>query len=562
MAHSYTEEHIQRLIDLGAALSSERDQDILLEKILLEAKSLTNADGGTLYLIEEVELTAEELAQTTVSRGAGRKKMKQVLSFAIMRTDSLNIAKGGSTGVPVSLPPLSLVDANNQENHRNVATHVALTGNAINIANAYEEQGFDFSGTKKFDEFNHYRSKSFLTVPLKDHQDEVIGVLQLLNSRARETDEIVSFDPDIEPIILSLASQAAIKLNNLRLIMAQRELLDSFIKLIAGAIDQKSPYTGGHCQRVPVITEMLARAACRDKVGTFRDFDLNEEEWYELHIAAWLHDCGKVTTPEFVVDKATKLETKYDRIHEISIRFEVMKRDAELRYMRGIVEAGADKAEWVRIFQEQCDGLDSDMKFLRSLNASGEFLHDSDIARLYKIAERTWVDSCGQLQPCLNENEVYNLEIRRGTLTSEERQIINDHVVTTIQMLESLPFPRNLSRVPEYAGGHHERMDGQGYPNGLTREEMSIPARMMAIADIFEALTARDRPYKQAKKISESLRIMSFMCAEHHIDPDLYKLFLEAGVFREYSTQYLLPDQLDSVDVNELLQIADLVATS
>jgi hypothetical protein len=299
----------RRLIKLGIAMSVERDVDRLQEMILLEAKRICSADGGTLYLLTE--------------DGLG-------LAFAIMRNDTLNIAQGGATGVEIPFSPLSLTKPDGAPNYSNVATAVALTKTTVNIPDAYEETStFDFSGTIAFDQKTEYRSMSFLTVPLTTRQNSLIGVLQLINARDAEN-KVVPFSPNIQPVIEALSSQAAVALKNDMLLRAQKKLLDSFIELIAGSIDAKSAYTGGHCQRVPMVTEMLAKAACASTEGVFTDFNLNEDEWYELHLAGWLHDCGKVTTPEYVVDKATKLETIYNRIHEIRTRFEVLRRDAEI----------------------------------------------------------------------------------------------------------------------------------------------------------------------------------------------------------------------------------------
>lgn len=527
------DDRLKFLVDLGIALSSERNRDRLLETILLGAKRLTNADGGTLYL-------------RTESNG---------LRFAIMRTDSLNIAMGGTTGKPIPFPPLMMFDPDTMEpNHHNVATHCALMGETINIPDAYESDEFDFSGTKKFDQGTGYRSKSFLTVPLKNHERDVIGVLQLLNAQDADGGDVIAFSDKVQPIVEALASQAAVALENQQLLQAQRDLLEAFIKVIANAIDRKSPYTGGHCQRVPIITEMLAEAANGEAKGVFEDFDLDDEGMYELRIAAWLHDCGKVTTPEYVVDKATKLETIYDRINTVRTRFEVLRRDAEIAYLRAGNEEGADAAALKIAYDAELASIESDLAFIETANIGGEFMDDADVDRINHIAKRSWREN-GEMRPFLTENEVYNLTIRKGTLTTEERQIINDHIVVTLEMLSELPFPKNLRKVPEYAGGHHEKMDGTGYPNGLRGDEMSAPARMMAIADIFEALTARDRPYKKAKKLSEAVHIMSLMCKEGHIDPELFDLFLRSGVHMRYANEYLPAEQIDEVDIRKYLPV-------
>ena len=486
-----------------------------------------------------------------------------------------------------------------------MATWAALSGELINIADAYQDKNFDFSGTKQFDKKIGYRSKSFLTVPLKNSRREVIGVLQLINAQDEQTGDVVSFSPDTQPVIEALASQAAVAIEKQYLLDAQKDLLDAFIKLIASAIDAKSPYTGRHCQRVPELTKMLAKAACNSTDEIFKDFDLSEDDWHELHISAWLHDCGKVTTPEYVVDKATKLETIYNRIHEIRMRFEVVKRDATIESLKSIIN-GADEGKTRSRLANRLAKIDDDYKFIATSNVGREYLAPEHIRRIKKIAgikwSRTLDDRIGISEEELNRKqrtkntllpvtetlladredqivlredkdtpqknhpnkfkvsipkykynmgEIYNLCIKRGTLTVEERFMINDHIVQTIKMLEALPFPKHLKRVPEYAGGHHEKMDGTGYPKKLKRHEMSLPARIMAIADIFEALTAADRPYKAAKKLSESIKIMFQMKEDAHIDPDLFELFLTSRVYRDYSERFLDPSQIDSVDIDQ-----------
>ena len=522
----------RRLIDLGIALSAEHHHPKLMEMILLEAKRICNADGGTLYLMSDDE---------------------RHLSFEIMRNDTLDIAMGGTTGQSIPFPPLSLYKDDDEEpNYANVATSVALRKEIVNILDAYETHDYDFSGTKSFDKNTGYRSTSFLTVPLLNREREVIGVLQLINARD-EKSVVVPFSGEIQPIIEALSSQAAVALENQLLLAAQRELLESFIKLIASAIDDKSPYTGGHCQRVPEITKMLASAACDQKQGPFADFDLDEDQWYELHIAAWLHDCGKVTTPVHIVDKSTKLETIGDRIDMIRDRFELLKRDAEITYLKKIAKSNADKKKLKAKFDAEIEQLNDDCAFISESNIGGEFMDPEKQERVEAIAARKYTDASGKKVRFLTEEEVYNLRIERGTLTTEERQVINHHIEMTIDMLEALPFPKKLRRVPEYAGGHHEKMDGTGYPRGLMGDQMSVPARIMAIADIFEALTASDRPYKKAKTVSESLRIMGFMNKDQHIDPELFELFLKSGVWKEYAEKYLEPYQLDDIDIGAYL---------
>ena len=515
---------LEQLNDIGASLSNERDLDRLLEKILLAAKAITRADGGTLYLVSEDQ---------------------QRLHFQIVRTDSLSIAFGGSSGQPTSgkFPDLALYNAAGEPNNTMVAVYAAITGKTVNIADAYTAEGFDFSGTRKFDERTGYRSRSFLTVPMQNHEGEIIGVLQLINA-LDANNQVEPFNTADQRLAESLASQAAIALTNRQLVQQLEELFEAFIKLINLAIDEKSPYTGGHCQRVPALTMMLAEAVNATTSGPLADFKLTEKDRYELRIAALLHDCGKVTTPEWVMDKATKLQSINDRIDLIATRFEVFRRDAEIAHLRGNLDAEGFAAAGVE--------LDETLAFLRRTNMGGEFLRPEDQVRVRTLASRTWTRADGSLQPWLTPDEVENLCIPKGTLLPQEREIINHHMVATIKMLEKLPFPKHLKRVPEYAGGHHERMDGKGYPRGLTRDQMSVQARIMGIADVFEALTAGDRPYKKAMPLSQALAILGRMAETGHIDPDLFQIFMDAGVYRIYAERFLTPDQRDVVDLTQI----------
>jgi HD-GYP domain-containing protein (c-di-GMP phosphodiesterase class II) len=379
---------------------------------------------------------------------------------------------------------------------------------------------------------------------MRNHQHEIIGVLQLINAQDPETGAIVPFSDSDQRLAESLASQAAIALTNRMLINQLEQLFESFINLINSAIDEKSPYTGGHCQRVPVLTMMLAEAVNETREGPLASFQMTEKDRYELKIAGLLHDCGKVTTPVHVVDKATKLETIYDRIHLIDTRFEIVKRDLELACVNSHM---TDKQLRARLRE-----LEDDRRFLHACNIGGERMSDDDVARVRRIAAYRWRDMAGHEANFLSDDEVKNLTIRAGTLTEDERKIINHHIVATIKMLEALPWPKHLTNVPEYAGGHHERMDGKGYPRGLTREQMSVQARCMGIADIFEALTARDRPYKKGKTLSESLQILGRMKLNHHIDPDLFDIFVRKKVYRRYAEMFLEKEQLDAVDESKI----------
>jgi HD-GYP domain-containing protein (c-di-GMP phosphodiesterase class II) len=536
---------LEQLNEIGAALSQERDIDHLLEKILLAAKAVTRAAGGTLYVLEP----SDEGPQ---------------LRFAIMRNESMGIAMGGTTGNPIPFYPVHLYGKDGTPNNQMVAAYTALTGKTVNIADAYTEEGFDFSGTRNFDKKTGYRSKAFLTVPMKNHESEIIGVLQLINSRDPATNEIGPFSHSDQRLAESLASQAAIALTNRHLINQLEELFESLIDLINRAIDEKSPYTGGHCQRVPVLTMMLAEAANETNEGPLRDFNMSDKDRYELKIAGLLHDCGKVTTPVHVVDKATKLETIFDRINLVDTRFEVLKRDLEIQTLKQKIEVlrqpGLDeiraRERVAQIDQASRDGLcqlDSDREFLRHCNVGGEGMSPQVQERVNIIGTGyKWIDVSGGTADFLTQDEITNLTIARGTLTGEERKTINHHIVATIKMLEALRWPKHLEKVPEYAGGHHERMDGKGYPRGLKREQMSVQARVMGIADIFEALTAKDRPYKRGKTLSESLKILGNFKLDGHIDPDLFDIFVRNKIYLRYAEQFLDPDQIDEVDESKI----------
>ena len=451
-------------------------------------------------------------------------------------------------------------------------------------------------------------------IRLHNRHDETIGLLILLVNDSGAAADMEKLRPDRIAFLQAVSGAAAVSIESQRLQARQKQLLDAFIQLLAGAIDAKSPYTGGHCQRVPELTLMLAQAAAASQAPAFSAYQPSEDEWEALHIAAWLHDCGKVTTPEYVVDKATKLETINDRIHEIRTRFEVLKRDAWISYWQAQA-LGGDEPALAQLRDATLAALDDDFAFVARCNLGSEAMAEADLQRLDQLAQRTWMrtldDRLGvsweenrrqartpppilpvseklladkpehllerdpnELIPednpwgfkldvpryKYNRGELYNLSISRGTLTREERYVINHHMVQTIMMLSHLPFPGHLDSIAEIAGGHHEKMDGTGYPKRLKREDMSLPARMMAIADIFEALTAADRPYKKAKTLNEALAIMATMCREAHIDAQLFGLFINEGVYMQYAVRFLDPAQIDKVDPASLLHKAGLTA--
>jgi HD-GYP domain-containing protein (c-di-GMP phosphodiesterase class II)/HAMP domain-containing protein len=574
---------IQKFLAIGNALASERDFAALLRRVLDEMIGVLGARGGAVLL-----------------RAGNR--------------DSLVLAAGkwlDSQGEAsdLALPPQRL-DPEAREDDP-LATAFATGRTTVRrLAPGDPCLAHDF--------YQAIRARfgrdgfRLVVLPLRNPEGEIAGATLLVLEE--DAGGAAALSPERLAFAEALAGNAAIAIENQRLLRAQKDLLDAFITMLAGAIDAKSSYTGNHCQRVPILTTMLAQAACDATEGTFAGFNLRNDEWEALSVAGWLHDCGKVTTPEYVVDKATKLETIYNRIHEIRTRFEVLKRDAELRYWRAVAEGGDARALRPGL-EAEWRTLDEEFAFVAHCNLGGEVMAPERIERLHRIAARRWQrtldDRLGlaheeldrlagipprplpAAEPLLadrpehvvpldpqeaavdtgrlgfrlrtplrkyHRGELYNLSISRGTLTEEERYKINEHIVQTILMLERLPFPGHLVPVREIAGGHHEKIDGTGYPRGLKGGQMSLAARMVALADVFEALTALDRPYRKAKTLSEAIAILHRMTREGHIDPDLFELFLSAGVHEHFARIFLHEDQIDEVDISRYLSRQSLAA--
>ena len=512
---------LEKLNQVGASLSSEANLDKLLESILINTQEIVNADGGTLFVVTE----------------------HKTLQFSIVCNKTMGIHWGGSGSAPIPFPELPL-EVDGRPNHNAIAAHCAITGNSIRIQDAYLETGFDFSSAKAFDAKMDYRTQSVLAIPLINHQDKVLAVLQLVNAKD-DQGQTIEFGDFQQKLAESLASQASIAMQNRLLITQLEQLFEGLTQLISTAIDQKSPHTAGHCLRVPELARMLAEAAHRETEGPLADFLMTEKDRYELKIASLLHDCGKITTPVHVVDKATKLETLFDRIELVESRFENAQQAIDRQAMVDQLASPEDVEAIEKRARLAREALQDDLRFLKKANIGSERMQSEDIERIKIIAARTWRHSSGEERPLLTENEVANLTIVAGTLTADERAIINHHIVSTITLLKQLPWPDHLLRVTEFAGGHHERMDGKGYPNGLSREQMSVQARVMGIADIFEALTASDRPYKKALPLSQGIAIMQRMKETQHIDPDLFDVFIKHGIHKEYARKYLAPEQID-----------------
>ncbi len=523
-----SEQDYRAFAQIGLELSVEKDIDRLLEMIVDEARYLSKADAGTLYLVD---------AEGTHLR------------FAVLQNDTMHTRmRGTDPGAAFPSVPL-FVDG--RPNHGNVASHVALSGEIVNISDVYQAQGFDFTGPRRYDAATGYRSQSMLVIPVKNHVNEVIGVLQLLNAQDRNSGEVIAFPDDFVDLVASLASQAAMALTNIQLVKEQHDLFYAFMKSIATAIDEKSPYTGGHIRRVYDLTMMIAEKINETDDDPFGQVRFNEDELEELRLAAWMHDVGKITTPDHVVDKADKLETIFSRFWLVQSRFGTIAQLTEneiLRRKLALFSAGQADPEAVGALDgelaKRLAKLEEDLAFIGECNKASEFMSDDKIARVKAIAARRYVVN-GQEHPFLEEDEVLNLCIRKGNLNEEERKIIENHASMTHKILMQLPFPKNLARVPDYACGHHEKLDGSGYPRGLAGENLPLQARIMAIADIFEALTARDRPYRKPMPLSQAIKIMGFMKQDRHIDPSVFDLFLASGLFRMYAEKEMNPEQID-----------------
>lgn len=522
------QKEIDQLIEIGRSLTSEKNFNVLMEKIMLGAKNFTDADGGTLYLLTEDE---------------------KRLDFTVVQTDSLNIKMGGTNG-EITWPKLELYDANGAANKEMVAALCAIEGKLINIPDVYKAEGFNFEGTKNFDKGTGYRTKSMLVVPMRNHENDVIGVLQLLNKKDHYGN-IISFTKDDKKLILSMASQAAITITNNRLIEGLENLLDSFIKSIATTISDKSLYTGGHINRVAEIAEMITVAINEDD-GIFKDITFTPDEIVQMSKAAWLHDIGKIVQPEYIVDKGTKLETIFDRINIVKAKFEIAKRDAEIDYLKklALTNNAKEMEKLKNDFDKEIEQIELDLNFVIGCNTGGEFMEDTKIDRINRISQKPLNINHEKIN-LLSSNEVYNLSIKKGTLTQEERSIINHHVTVSYNMLNGLPFPKKLKRVPVIAASHHKTVRGGGYgAPEIMSLEMTIEDKILAVADVFEALTANDRPYKKANSLNTSLRILSFMVKDGDLDRNIVKFFVDSKLHLKYADEHLSEDQKDEITVD------------
>ena len=523
---------LNKFKELGIALSVEKNLNKLLERILIGAKDLSNADGGTIYTItDDKRLKFEIVKSDTLELNCGPKELNWRYNENTKASFS-NIFKD----IPLYF--------DGSPNKKLVVAYSVINDITVNINDVYNTEGFDFSGTKYFDSCTGYRTKSLLTIPLKNYEDKIIGVLQLLNAKDKETGDIVDFSLESQHIVETLASYAAVVMSKQQSIEDLKNMFESLINVLVDAIDAKSPYAGNHCRKVTKMAMMIASAVNETKKGPFASFAFTVDELYELYIASLLHDCGKIITPVHIEDKSHKLETIFDRINLIETRFEVIKRDLEIIFLKEKLQAMEHKVmdkinQYEEKYNQALNQLDKDKQEIISCNIGSECMSNEQISNIEKISKKYHWNFNNREMDFFSNDEIENLSIRKGTLTEAERKVIKDHVVMTIKMLKSIPYPDYLKNIPHIAGAHHERIDGNGYPNAISGDQMMLQAKILALADIFEALTAQDRPYKSAMSLSEALHILEDIKNKGGLDPDIYDVFMDKEIFLKYADKYL-----------------------
>lgn len=502
----------QRMMDINLELANELDKDKLFEMIITLTRELTYSDGGTLYILS---------------------KDKKYLDFKVVQNKSLDIFMGGTKG-EITWDSLPLYLKNGEENKSMVAIVAALENKIINIPDVYTTKIYNFDGTKNFDKNTNYRSKSMLVIPLTNHENDVIGVIQLINKKSPEN-ELISYNSDDEYIIKALSAQAAMALTNSQLILSLEAFLDAFISTIASAIDAKSKHTLNHITKISKLAPLIAKSINDDNT-IYKDISYSKNTLKEIEFAAKLHDIGKISMPESIIDKATKLQLIIDGVELIKERFEILRRDIEISLLKD--EIAKDE------YEERILKLDDDFKFIQKVNIGSEFMKQEYIDRIESISQYTYFKN-KKKHFLITEAEKYNLLIQKGTLTKEEKDIMNSHAKLSYDMLSALPFPKKYENVVHIAVNHHEKLNGKGYPRGLNEKEIVLEDRIMILADIFEALTSSDRPYKETKKLSEVFKILNFMVKDDEIDGELLEFFKNSEAFKIYAKEELLLEQID-----------------
>ncbi len=513
----YLIQQINRLAEIGRALSGEYDLNTLLEKICNEVRNFTHADACTLYIVKNNQL-----------------------HFEVVQSHILENQMKGKTGEEIQLPPIDLVESN-------VSAYVALKGISVNIPDVYDTNLFDFTGPKEFDKVSGYRSTSMLVCPMRNHENDVIGVLQLVNAKNPDTGEIIPFSPDYVSLTESLASQAAVSITNARLINDMEKLFESFVEVMATAIDEKSPITGGHIRRVANLTMVMAEELHKSDKLPFKEIHFTPEKFHELRVASWMHDIGKVTTPVEVIEKSKKLETIFDRVQLVDMRMQMIIQKMQLEAAQTQLELikNGKPLDKIKQLEEDTEKKIRELReirgFLSRCNEPSEFMEDQHIERLQEIAKYTYRDEANREQPYLTPDELENLSIRKGSINENERQIMKNHAQITLDMLDKIPFTKKLKNIPHFAGAHHECINGLGYPLGLKGDEIPFEGKLMAVTDITEALTAKDRPYKKAMPLDQVYSILRKMVERNELDHDLVEFFINEKIYEIYQAEFENP---------------------
>jgi HD-GYP domain-containing protein (c-di-GMP phosphodiesterase class II) len=509
------EERIRKLNQIGIALSSETNLEKLLSLVVREVRGFTGADAGSLYIREADNLCFEVAQNETIAR------------------------RGGGQDANFRPFPLPLT-------RTSIAGFVALTGQILNIDDVYDlemDTSTEFSFNRDFDERNQYRSRSMLVVPMLDHRGDNIGVLQLINALDGEG-RVIPFPKAVEPLVASLASQAAVAVRNAQLIVSIKNVFAALVRYSASAIDARSPHTAGHSRRVAQYSLLMARAIDKRREGHFADVNFSAEELEELNYAAWLHDIGKIGVREQVLEKAGKLND--DRMALVRARYDEIGLSIELGFHKKLLElyrespttserAAALHAERDRRLAE----AEEEYRFIERINVPG-FLRDEDLNRLEEIAAEEFLDASGARRPRLDPFELENLSVRKGNLTEMEYREMQAHVVHTRNIVRKIPFTPELARIPLFAAAHHEMLNGTGYPGGLKGDEIPLQARILGVADIFDALVAHDRPYKKAVPVAKAQAILREEAQNGRLDPDLVDLFIGEGIASEETIATLI----------------------
>ncbi|HOV16285.1 MAG TPA: HD domain-containing phosphohydrolase [Candidatus Cloacimonadota bacterium] len=530
-------DHLRNFTRIGVALSSAASLEEIFDLILQEAIAFTNADGATIYRVSEG---------------------KKALEFVVVYNRALKLHMGGLKN-PITWTQIPLFDNEGKPNLKHIAAYVYHTGKALNFEDVYLTVDYGISGTKAIDAENNYRTKSMLTLPLKSHEEEVLGILQVINAM-NDKGEIVAFDDEQKFMLESLASLAAIAMTNRKLINDLEALLFQFMQAFVKGIELKSAYSSNHITRVAFLTDMIAKKINAVEKGKFSRVKFNSDELQELTMAGLMHDAGKIITPEHLINKATKLESVTDRIDLVNLRFKLFKQVLQLyKLVEGEEKLLKEATKWYpekppSDAAELFDNLEKDRQFLEKVNYGAEYLSDASVERITAIGKIS-LNWKGETWTLLTPEEAHNLQIRGGTLTAQERQIVDEHANITWEMLSKLKFPSKYKNVPLYAASHHEKLNGSGHPFGLKADQIPIQSRIIAVADLFEALSSPERPYKKSNSLGETLKIMAQSAKKNEIDADILDLILDSGLYLEFAQRLMKSEQIDKVEISEIKKI-------